>query len=164
MPPSPQELLAELASAFPRQKIEAPTLRIYLRELADVPPELLAVAVRDLIRTSEWFPTLQAILEAAAERSLALPSESGALAQIEARMAWVRSEAFETAPGPPVHPLVRETLEHVGGFSAFRATDEPGVLRGQFLRLYRDARGRAVRDAKLADALPPGSSPRALGP
>jgi hypothetical protein len=157
--PTPQELIADLARAFPRQPVTAETLRIYLRELADIPPAALETACRELMRASEFFPTIRAIREAAAEHLLALPGEAGALAQIEARMAWGRADEDERGEAPGVHPLVREAVDHVGGFHAFRATDEPAVVRGQFLRLFRDLRGRAVRDAQIGQLELPGRAP-----
>jgi hypothetical protein len=153
--------------AFPRQAVLDGTLRVYLRELADVPAAALDEAVRSLIRTSEFFPTVRAIREAVAERSLQIPHEAAALEQVHARIAWGREdEAARVGDPPPIHPLVRDALDHVGGFAAFRGASEPGVLRGQFLRLYRELRADAVRNAQLGDlaALAPGEQQRTLSP
>jgi hypothetical protein len=141
------------------------TLRVYLRELDDIPLAVLEQTVRELIRTSEFFPTVRAIREAAAERTLNLPGEEEALAQIEARIRWAREDEETRGDPPSVHPLVVRALEHVGGFHGYRSADEPGVVRGQFLRLYRDLRGRAIHDAKVgAIEIEPGQERRALGP
>lgn len=160
--------MAELTHAFPDflarldpQAREA-TMRLYLRELADIPAEILAVAVRDVIRTSDHFPRVKAIREAAALRTLALPTESEALAQVAARIAWGRQPEQDRGAPPVLHPLVGEALDHVGGYHAFRVADEPGVVRGQFLRLYKDLRSGALRDANVGPALPPPEPPRAI--
>lgn len=154
-------LLADLARAFPRNPITPETLRVYLRELDDVPPELLEAVVRDLIRTSEWFPTVRAIRERAAERSLGLPAEAEALAQIEARIRWARTSA--AAEAPPIHPVVLEAIRGVGGFHAFRSADEASVIRGQFGRLYRELRGSAIAAVQTgALALPSAPTGREL--
>lgn len=155
--PSPTELIADLSRAFPRQPVTRDTLVVYLRELSDMPVEVLEPTIRELIRTSEFFPTVRAIREAAAERSLGLPSEADALSQIEARMLWARTGSH--GEQPPVHPLVKEALDHIGGWHAFRAADEPSVVRGQFLRLYRELRLRGIREAQIGDlALPAGAA------
>lgn len=147
--PDSRELLARLADAFPRNQLGAGTLRVYLEELADVPPDVLAQAARALIRTSEFFPTVRAIREACAEHALALPTEADALTQIEARMRWAREPEADRGPAPVVHPLVREVLGHVGGFHAFRATEEQTVIRGQFLKLFRTSRAELVRSTQV---------------
>lgn len=144
------QILADLKRAFPRQVLDAETFGVYLRELNDVPPQLLEVVVQELIRTSEWFPTVRAIREKAAERTLALPGEAEALAQIEARLRHTR-ENGTAEDAPLVHPLVREAVNHVGGYSSFRSSDDPGVVRGQFGRLYREMRTRAIVEAQVGN-------------
>lgn len=147
---TPQQLLADLACAFPRHPIKPETFRVYLRELADLPPAALEAACRELIRTSEFFPTVRAIREAAVERLLGLPGEAEALAQVEARADWFKDAEHEREGDPPdVHPRVKEALDHVGGFYAFRTAENPSVVRGQFLRLYRELRERDLREANV---------------
>lgn len=154
-------LLADLAEAFPRQAkdVTRATLQLYKRELEDLPHEALAHAVKALIRTSEWFPTVSAIRQAASERLLDLPSDAAALAQIEARLDWGRQrtgadeETPSTDGAPDVHPLVRDALELAGGFYAFRRSDNPAVVRGQFAKLYRELRAGKVRDIQIDSRL-----------
>lgn len=156
-------LIADLMRVFPQataklapQEVDA-MARLYARELADLPPGLLEEAVRDLIRTERWFPTIAAIRERTAERALALPEEAGALAQVEERMRWGRLDDSERPAEPPeVHPLVRAAVDHVGGFHAFRETQEAAVLRGQFGRLYREMRARAIHEYVLEPLRPAG--------
>lgn len=156
-------LIADLVRAFPQSLAKLPPGEIeklavlYERELSGLPPGLLADTVRDLIRTEKWFPPIATILEQAAERALGLPDEPGALAQVERRMLWARMDESERPPeAPEVHPLVREAVDHVGGFHAFRETQEAAMLRGQFGRFYRDLRARAVREYALEPVRPPG--------
>lgn len=145
----PAKLIGDLVRAYPGKAIHGDTVRVYVRELSDVPPAILEEAVRALIRTSEWFPSVAAIRQAVAERTLALPSEAEALAQVSARSRWARQDEDERGDRPDVHPLVREALDQVGGWFAFRSADEPGVVRGQFLRLYKELRAAALADARL---------------
>lgn len=144
------DLVADLAQAFPRQKVAFETVEVYLRELNDLDPERLTPVVRALIRESEFFPTVRAIREAYAEAALALPGEAEALGQVTARAAWLSTREGDP---PPLHPAVQEALKLVGGPSAFRHATDPGVVTGQFLRLYRDVRAREVRAVQVGNLL-----------
>lgn len=118
--------LADLRAAFPHSNVPTSTLELYKRHLADLPLAVFDQVVTRLIRTEEHFPTVAKIRRDAAELALGLPSEAEALTQIESREI--------------TSPLVRDCLRRVGGVSAWRASEEPTVIRGQFLRLYREAR------------------------
>lgn len=159
------ELVADLAKAFPRQAVSGDSVRVYRRALEDIPPAVLQETVDELIRTSRFFPTVAEIREAAAERTLGLPSEAEALEQIKARQRWARDpEILDPADPPTLHPLVREAVDHVGGWHAFRASDRAEVVRGQFLRLYRDLRAAGVRDYQVGRELAPGPTRPELTP
>jgi hypothetical protein len=145
--------VADLRDAFPQRAVTRETLTIYVRELSDLDPAALGDAVRLLIRTSEFFPTIHAIRETVAEAALDLPSEAAALAEVNALGAG--------RPGR-LTPLVREALDAVGGPWAVRTASEPGVIRGQFLRIYRDLRHARVAEYVARDALPPAAPVREL--
>ncbi len=154
------ELLAELSVAYPKyfQDLGSRarlTMRLYASHLSDIPIDVLAVAVDELIGTEKWMPSIAEIRERCAERMLALPTESEALRQIELRM----SSGHEA---PPLHPLVDQALRDVGGYSAFRYTDG-AIIRGQFGRLYREERARVVRQLQAGSmALDAGERPAGL--
>lgn len=167
MPPTCSQLLARLARAFPRQPIPPETHAVYAHDLATVPTGLLEAAVTEVIRTEDWFPTLARLRAVCAERLLALPTETQALAQVEARIRWGRDVGRETpeegAGRPPaVHPLVVEALGQVGGYSTLRTSDEPAVVRGMFAKAYRQLRAAAVRETQVDAALEAHSRPREL--
>jgi hypothetical protein len=149
VPTTIHDLLADLASAFPRNGTTPETIRVYARELGDVQIEALERAVRDLIRTAEFFPTVRAIREACAERALGLPDEAGALEQVDALLSWARLDERERPDDPPaLHPVVKDALVAVGGSSTFREADAT-VVRGQFGRIYRGLRAGALLSAQL---------------
>jgi hypothetical protein len=163
--PSIGDALNDLRAAFPRDQIREETVRVYARELADLDPGDVEAAVRALIRTSQFFPRVSEIREAAAALRLALPSEADALRQVEARTEWARLPEQHRGDPPAIHPVVKDALDLVGGAHAFRSSDQPSVLRGQFLRLFRGLRQDAIREAALGDisaALPPGRAVRAI--
>jgi hypothetical protein len=133
--------LSDLARAFPQRDIKAGTLGVYLQNLSDLPVGAVVEACGILIRTSEFFPTVHAIRETVAEQVLALPSETEALTAVNS---YRRGTAR-------LHPLVREALTMVGGMHAFRVSDEPTVIRGQFARHYRELRAARIREAVIGD-------------
>lgn len=147
-------VLADLKLAFPREVVTNERVALYVRELADIPDAALQAACQHVIRNGRFFPLVAELLDAAAEHTLALPSEGAALDQIEARIAWGRNRGHDDTSAPEVHPLVQEALQRVGGFYAYKNAEKPSVIRGQFLGVYREARASTIREAKHAPALP----------
>lgn len=147
-PLSTAGIVAALKRHFPRDPVDTDMARRVIDALADLPVEALAAGADDLIRTRVFpsFPLVAEIRLAAVQHLADFPSDSMALEQIEARIAWAKQDEDVRADPPVVHGLVREALDHVGGWHAFRAADEPAVVRGQFLRLYRDLRAEALLD------------------
>lgn len=136
MPWTLASLLHDLQLAFPDRKQPPETVALYARELTDIPLDTLVAAVQEVIRSHDRFPRIASIRAVAAERTLNLPSEAVALAQVE---------AFARAS---VHPddLVKKALDAVGGLHAWRTTENPGITRSQFLNMYREVRAASLRD------------------
>ena len=144
--PTVHGMVEYLARAFPRQPFD---IGQYERELADCPPALLGQAVRGLLRVpGEWCPSIGDVRGKVAELLLGLPSERDAARQVDARIAWARNQEGDP---PAVHALVREAVQHVGGWHSIRAADRPEVVRGQLLRFYRDARSAEIRETATRD-------------
>lgn len=135
---------------FPQSKIEAATLEVYAERLVDIPLPVLEQAVERMMDTGTWFPTLAAIRSAAAEIMTDTPTEDEALAAVEDIISWARLPEDQRGPRPALHPVARKALDHVGGFYAFKNT-EPAIIRGQFLRLYRDLRAREILAVQVRD-------------
>jgi hypothetical protein len=125
-----QRVVAELALAFPASDVTPDTVRLYVRALSDVPLDQLEVAVQELIatRTSAFLPTVAEIRLVAVRRALGAPSEVEALEQVIEYLA---------DQGHPPHRCVHRALHAVGGAYAWRVSENPSVLRGQFLAAYR---------------------------
>jgi hypothetical protein len=136
--------LARLGAAFSFAKVEQATFRLYVEELSDIEPSVLDAAVSRVIRLQSLFPSVKEIRYAAAEIVLQLPREVEALHQAETRSRWTRDD-HEDVP-PPVHPLVKEAASAVGGFRMLRTSTEPGIVRGQFCRYYRELREAAIQE------------------
>lgn len=143
------QLLESLMLAFPREKVTPATIGVYTRSLGDLPRDALERAVGDVISTEHFFPSIARLRERTCERVLALPTEEAALSQIEARQRWSRESEHTRGESPVVHPLVKEALDHMGGASAFRMSENPSMLRAQFLTMYRGMRAESVRSMQL---------------
>lgn len=144
---TPAALISDLVRAYPRTQIGPDTLRVYLEDLGEIPTALLERAVRQSIRTEEFFPTIRAIRHACAELALDLPSDTEALQLVDGYL--VQSREVPVAWKMPT--LVEEAVKLAGGYRVFRTSDEPAVVRGQFARYYRDLRAAAVRAAQIRD-------------
>lgn len=148
-------ILDRLSAAYPRQVLEPATVALYISDLGGIPDRVLSRAADRMIRTSEWFPTIRAIREACAEDVLALPTPTEALQLVEEVLRQERSTQS-------VAELVRQSVVLVGGYREFRHGPEPRVLRGQFLKHYRELRASAIQNAVLAPALVPAPGPREI--
>lgn len=141
------DLVAVLRAAFPNQTIERETVRIYVEELSDLPPDILEAGIRHLLRTNEgFFPSIAAIRRASAEVVLRLPSEDEALSQVEQRIAWGKGKQ---GPPPTVHGDVGRALNHIGGYYTFKTAAEPSIVRSQFLKTYREIRQSRIRAIQI---------------
>lgn len=156
--PTTGDLIQALKDAFHWYPLPEKALAWYAVELSDIPPAVLEQAIREVIRTeTKYFPSIGLIRSVAAARMLALPSPTGALAQVQARITWAKTVDEEERSEPPeVHPTVKQALELVGGYGAFRTAEESTIVRGQFLRLYKELREDTLHDAAAGRlALPP---------
>lgn len=150
-------VMQSLRTLYPREQLTEERFDLMVDLLADVPDDALTAAAHEHQLTGHYFPSVAELRQLAAERTLSLPDETGALSQVEARMTWARQPERDRGDAPPIHRLVREALEHVGGFHAFRSADKPAVVRGQFVAYYREARASAIRANVVAPlALEPG--------
>jgi hypothetical protein len=146
--PTVQRLVSDLMLSYPRQHVTGGNHAAYVRALSDLPLPVLAEAVERCVRTEEWLPTVAVVRRTAAEIMLALPTEADALAQIQERQRWARDPG-DAPTLPPVHPLVQSALDRVGGWHAFRVAENAEVIRGQFGRIFRDARAEEIRRAQV---------------
>lgn len=148
------DVIAEVRHAFPTDRIPDETIVVYVKHLADLDPDQLAAAAAAYCREAKRFPTIADLRRLVAERNLQLPDEAEALRQANRRADWYATR--DGAP-PEMHPLVRDALRSVGGPGALRESDQPSVVRGQFLRVYRDLRDRQVRDETVGKPALPAS-------
>lgn len=161
------KLVAELIAAFPnpRMVIGPATVGVYCTALDDLEPAAVRWAVRRLILTSKYFPTVAEIREQVAQAEVG--TELSASEAWTHLLAEVRRTGFYESRGPAqLTEPCRAALEAIGGWQDFCQSEEPpGVLRKQFATAYDDAMRSAVRRANVGSmpALPPSGGAKILG-
>lgn len=175
--------VAGLAAAYPRQAIQRETVSVYVRALRDLPVQHVEAAVLTLITESVFFPTVAEIRAAVLDRTHPLPEPEEAWEQV---VAWLaRRGKRETCPtcegiigdaecptchdqgavaveSDPPDEVVLRALDNVGGPTAYLDTDEPGIVRAQFVKAYAAFRrlDRRVENRVSAGLIDP-ADPRA---
>lgn len=134
---NPEQLLRQLAAAYPKTHIADATLAVYASDLADIDPCVLAEALVTLRRTLRFFPTIAEIRETCAVDVLAPPDTS---------------EAFRQAlSGTPTHPLAARARDRVGDGWHWR-TGRTNDLERQFRKTYDEIRAQELRRLQVGDA------------
>lgn len=137
--------VAILRDAYPRADFPERTAVLYGSMLADMDDGQVVAAVHRLVRRSTFLPTIAEIRREVVESMLCLPSP---------QEAWEMVNRPETEGHLPTTVLA--TLQALGGRYTIRVSDQPSVIRAQFLRDYEARREAAMTAAVGADpaALP----------
>jgi hypothetical protein len=142
------ELIGLLCASYPSASIPAETVKAYARLLSDLDPAELEPVVLHQVATSRFFPTVAELRQAVSERRLALPTREDAWARVSA--------SKDDVPIGELTEPERAALEHVGGRFGIRSSEEPSILRAQFLKAYDAERRRAVEVENVTAIAPPG--------
>jgi len=151
------ELIALLVAAYPQPHWPPETQRLYALLLEDLDAGAARLAVRAWIDSRAERPTVADVRDAV-RRILEAAGALPAAPEPEAAWALVR-RGFSTVgryrPFPRTPALVAEVVDALGWQALCDSANED-VIRGQFLRLYREALERARRDtcARTRLALP----------
>lgn len=139
-------LMAILAAAFPSAKISKETVSVYVAHLSDVPYEESRIAVDNLVRTSDFFPSVALLRREilAMMGLLAPPRES----------AWLEVETGMRTRGRGVkidwsHPAISEAVRAMG-WNNMCLSENLDVVRGQFFKVYDSLRDRSDRQAQTS--------------
>jgi hypothetical protein len=130
-------LVARLLAAYPEARITDETSAFYARYLTDLDARAASEAVDDLILDSSTLPTIAEIRRMVIEKDVDLPTALEAWASIVGK----RSGAEPTEPAP----LVREVCNLFGGSYTIRNSDQPTIMRAQFLKAYAERRDEELR-------------------
>jgi hypothetical protein len=143
------KVIGALAAAFPYAKIGEATIRIYAEALADIPPAILKAAGLACLSRATFFPAI-AEIRTEAMRVVAPP-------RLPPEQAWrlVLEQVAEVHyDGTPyfADPVIAQVVAGVG-WRDICMSEEPGVPRGQFYKLYAAAVERDRHDALLPDSV-----------
>jgi len=125
--------IAILRDFYPRAEFPAGTVAAYTEVLSDWPSEEVVAAVRRLILTEKFLPSLAEIVREIAEARLTLPTPE---------QAW---DIAERGSLRDAAPEVRAATEEVGGRWAILHSDRPSIVRAHFLRSYNERREHSIR-------------------
>lgn len=139
--PTLRDAVQLVAAGWP-QSFTPEQATVYLEMLADVPPDELTAAVRRLISTSDFRPSVAAIRTAVLDGRGVAPSPAEAAEQAAMLDEWAAARAvpWGAQEAPPAQPTVHPAV--LDAWTAAGADAFPAV----FLRAYREARQRYVDD------------------
>jgi len=148
------ELLTLMASAWPRFEPSDDKVALWRELFDDVPFEVTKLALKKLMLTNTFPPSAAELRQAVVD--ITTPQRD----HITAAEAWgmvVRairyhgsyqgSEGLKSLP-----PAVRRTAEHIG-WRDLCLSEEPEILRAQFMRMYDQVATRRREEALLPPAM-----------
>jgi hypothetical protein len=142
-------LIALTAANFPnmQEREMRPTANLWKELLGDMPFEVAKAAIIKVLATTKFWPTVAEIREAAAQLTgpqIISPAEAWALVErANDNYGYYRPiEGMKTLP-----PLVQTTIRALGGFRDVCASENVGVTRGQFMKMYEQY---AVREKEMS--------------
>ena len=136
-------LLAICAATFPQYPITKETVSVYAEMLADVPYDHAERGLRDLLMTTDRWPSIAAIRRKVAERMGTLAPEKA--------LAWAEVRAQITAVGRQgspnfSHPVIREAVRTFGWWELCMS-ENLETTRAQFWRVYDELQTNHDRQA-----------------
>lgn len=142
-------LLAVCAAAFPHVRVTKETATIYAEMLADLDAEPAMRAVRRLIASSQYFPSIAAIREATTDLVVKLPPTAARAWQEVA--AAVRDLGHYANPTWS-HPAIGVAVATLG-WRDICMGESSSVTRAHFWRVYEAAAKEAHADAVLPSTM-----------
>jgi hypothetical protein len=147
-PSEVKELVAIMVAAFPAARVSRRTIEVYQSELASVDRDLANRAVRRLIRTSRYLPTVSDVLHTVADIT------DGPLPLALEAWATVCCEA-QGRPGPREwsDPVTAECVAAMG-WQYLRRSCNDAADRARFCSLYDELAKRRRDDVVAGSELP----------
>lgn len=152
-------VLKPYIAAFPNTKIQGEAWPIYASVLSSLTPEELNAAMRKLLHTAKFFPTIAEIFEAARSvREYAEGSSIPTAAEAWKEVMDLVDKYHMYKPWEYSCPEVRQAAECFGKEElCMLLQSEVSIARAQFMRMYNEIVGRRREDRenkKVLEALP----------
>ena len=145
------KLLAVIAAVYPRFEVDEFKQNVWLEMLQDVPYELAQVCVKKLILESHYPPAIADIRKQVAEISTPKSEKlDGATAwgEVTKAIGWYGSYGTEEALASMSPRIVRMI-----GWREICMSEELGVIRGQFLKMYEQVSAKERQELLLPESL-----------
>lgn len=150
-PAETAKILTVLKASYPRQELTSATVSAYSAMLADLPYESVDAAVRRLIASSKWFPTIAEIRSEVAEGKIAeLPAAEVAWGEVRkaiSKFGYYRVPVFK-------HEAIARAVDVIG-WDTICLDENVAATRKRFIDAYASYRGEERRTAVLGRFAPP---------
>lgn len=149
-------ILAVIAAAYPRFQVDSEglTLSVWHEMLGDLDYKLVQIAVQKLILESPFPPTISDVRKQVVEiiqdpdDNVDGASAWGEVVQAIRNYGYYRTEEALNS----LSPRVRKVASMIG-WREICTCEEPGVVRGQFIKMYETYAAREKQDALLPNRL-----------
>ena len=146
-------LVAAVASAWPAANFSEGTVALWMESLSDLPVERVGIAVRKLIATSRFCPSIAEVRFACLEQTPTIGEHSaseawGIVLDAVARYGWARSPVF-------ADPVVERALQCTIGWYDLCTSDvaDGASHRARFVTAYESLQRRVREDLLLPHKL-----------
>lgn len=146
------KLLAVLAAAFPRFEVDDLKVQVWHEMLGDLDYSLANLAIKKLILESTFPPSIAEVRKAAMEiLNPDVMTAAEAWGEVERA---VRTYGYyqETKALASLSPRTAKVVRQIG-WREICLNEDPGVVRGQFLKMYQQVQERDRREMLLPAGL-----------
>ncbi|MGF7431070.1 replicative helicase loader/inhibitor [Thermoanaerobacterium thermosaccharolyticum] len=148
------KLLAVLAASYPKFEVDEIKQQVWYEMLQDIPYQVAQVAVKKLILESPYPPAIADIRKQVAEITTPKGEQldpAEAWGEVEKAIRHYGSYREEEALAS-MSPAVAKVAKYMG-WREICLSEEPGVVRGQFLKMFSQVQEREKKEALLPEKL-----------
>lgn len=139
-------VIQKLFAAYPNTTASAATFAVYLEVFEDVPVEELHAVVMQCIREGSSFPPSSGQVF---ERWRIMHSPISPDMAVQGWLSVV--DSLKSIPATPLNdPIAREAVKALGGISEIRRSENPGMDRAHFFRIYAELARSAADEQRLS--------------
>lgn len=142
------KLLAVLAASYPKFEVDDLKVQVWHEMLGDLDYSVASLAVKKLIMQNTFPPAIAEVRKVAAElmnRGQVTGAEAwGEVIKAIRSFGYYREEEALASMSPTTAKVVRHM-----GWREICLSDEPSVIRGQFLKMYEQVSNREMEEQQL---------------
>ncbi len=146
------KLLVVLAASYPKFEVDDLKVQVWHEMLGDLDYSLANLAIKKLILESTFPPSIAEVRKAAMEilnpDVMTAADAWGEVVQAIRRYGYYRAEEALASMSPETARVVRSI-----GWQEICMSEEPGVIRGQFLKMYQQVAEREQKEKLLPQGL-----------